>query len=176
MNEYRQHVSAASARAMAARPPPTASNDSFHCVIQDLSFGNAIARVTEALGTEGFEVLTVIDVQATMKATLGVDLRPWRILGACHPALAHRALCSAPEMGLLLPCNVVVREEAGGRLMVGFMDPVAVLQLTHHPEVGRVAHAVRRKFERVRAILASQHPRPVPGSRRSVGSATLIPG
>ena len=135
---------------------PPASNYGFHCVLLGLSHAQAVAAVTEALKTEGFGILTEIDVQATLKTKLGIDVRPYRILGACNPPLAHRALVAEPDIGLLLPCNVVVREEADGRLVVGFMDPVAVMQMTSNPEVGSVATEVRAKLERVRSALIAQ--------------------
>ena len=130
-----------------------ASSYGFHCVLQGQDFAQTVALVIEALQSEGFGVLTEIDVQVTMKAKLGIDGRPYRILGACNPQLAHRALEAEPDIGLLLPCNVVVREDAEGRLVVGFMDPVAVMQMTSNPEVGRVALEVRQRLERVRSAL-----------------------
>jgi uncharacterized protein (DUF302 family) len=139
----------------AATRPPTSSSYGFQCVLPKQGFAHAVARVTDALKAEGFGILTEIDVQAMMKAKLGIDGLPYRILGACNPPLAHRALSAEPDIGLLLPCNVVVREEADGDLVVAFMDPVAVLQITSNPEVAAVAQDVRSRLERVRSALTT---------------------
>jgi uncharacterized protein (DUF302 family) len=114
-----------------------------------LSYENAVQRATEALGKEGFGVLTEIDVAATLNKKLGVVVKPYCILGACNPRLAYRALQSEPQIGALLPCNVVVRVDDAGKTMVEFMDPNAVLQLVDRPGVNEIAAEVRARLVRV---------------------------
>ena len=119
--------------------------------IVELGFEEAIEKVTKELAKEGFGVLTVIDVQATLKAKLDKDMRPYRILGACNPVLAHQAITAVPDIGLLLPCNVLVREDDDSRVHVEFMDPGAVLGLVDDVRVDPLAGQVKQKLEAVLA-------------------------
>ncbi|MCG6943570.1 MAG: DUF302 domain-containing protein [Thiohalocapsa sp.] len=112
-------------------------------------FDETIERVTAALKTEGFGVLSDIDVAATLKNKLGVDHRPYRILGACNPEFAHKAIIAEPDIGVLLPCNFVVREDDDGAVHVLFMNPLSVLDLVENPQVPGLASFVREKLDRV---------------------------
>ena len=117
------------------------------------SYEDTIRKATDALAAEGFGVLTTIDVAATLKKKLGKETRPYVILGACNPNYAHQALEAEPEIGTLLPCNVVVREQADGATRVDIMDPRAVLQLTERADIAPIAAEVRQKLERVLAAI-----------------------
>jgi len=118
-----------------------------------MPFAQAVERATAALAAEGFGVLTEIDVSATLQRKLGETIPPYRILGACNPQFAHRALTIEPQIGALLPCNVIVREDASGAVHVEFMDPHAVLGLTGRAEVEPIAAEVKTRLLRVMAAL-----------------------
>jgi uncharacterized protein (DUF302 family) len=115
----------------------------------DGPFDQAVARVSEALKREGFGVLTDIDVSATLKAKLGEDFRPYRILGACNPQLAHQALQLEDKIGTMLPCNVVVQQHADGAVEVSAVDPVASMQAIQNPDLAEVAKEVQARLKRV---------------------------
>jgi uncharacterized protein (DUF302 family) len=118
-----------------------------------VDYTTAVVRVTDALKAEGFGVLTEIDVQATLKQKLGVDFRPYRILGACNPPLAYQALTAAPEVGLLLPCNVVVAEVTPGECQISIIDPLSMLGFVGKPELEPIAAEARARLARVAAAL-----------------------
>jgi uncharacterized protein (DUF302 family) len=116
-------------------------------------YETALNLVTEALKAEGFGVLTEIDVKATLKKKLDVDFRPYKILGACNPPLAHRALEAAPEVGLLLPCNVTVQYVDDGVTEVSLVNPLAMLGVVPNPALAAVAQDAAERLDRVAAAL-----------------------
>lgn len=112
-------------------------------------FDEVIKRVTEGLKAEGFGILTEIDVKKTLKEKLDVDFRKYRILGACNPPSAYRALQVEPKIGAMLPCNVIVQEVEGGRVEVSAIDPVASMQAVDNPDLGEIASEVQLKLKSV---------------------------
>ena len=117
-----------------------------------LTFEEALARVPQALQAEGFGVLTQIDVKETLKQKIGVDFRKYRILGACNPKLAYRALSSELEVGVMMPCNVIVYEGDDGKAVVAAIDPLATIAATH-PGLNVIAGEVRFGLERALSML-----------------------
>ena len=125
----------------------------FTTTVSGTSFDQTLAKTIAALKAEGFGVLSDIDVQHAMKEKLGVYMPPYRILGACNPHFASRAIAAVPQIGALLPCNVVVRQDAAGSVHVEVMDPNAVLTLVDHPDIVPMAAEVRQKLEQALAAV-----------------------
>ena len=117
------------------------------------NFDDAVARTREALAEQGFGVLTEIDVKSTLKAKLDANMENYLILGACNPPLAHRAIGVDRQIGLLLPCNVVVRQDAAGAVQVEFLDPGMMGQMTDNSDVAPVGAEVREKLQKVMRAL-----------------------
>ena len=115
----------------------------------DIGFDDALAKIPEALKTEGFGVLTEIDVQATLKKKIDVDFRRYRILGACNPPFAHQALQHSLDVGMLMPCNVIVYETDDGTTVVSAVDPMQTMAAQGDPEMAPLAEAVQQKLQRV---------------------------
>jgi uncharacterized protein (DUF302 family) len=130
----------------------TTSTYSFKTKLE-LPYDQAVEKVTAALKGEGFGVLTEIDVKTTLKKKLDVDFRRYVILGACNPRLAHQALQAELDLGLLLPCNVIVYEEDGGSV-ISIVDPLSMLGVVQNPELDRVADEARSRLERVVAAIS----------------------
>lgn len=119
----------------------------------DMSFDDAIEKVTEELKKEGFGILTEIDVKATLKKKLDIDFRPYRILGACNPPYAHKALEAEDKIGTMLPCNVIVQETGDSRIEVAAVDPVASMGAVDNSGLEPIANEIREKLKKVIAAL-----------------------
>jgi len=122
----------------------------------DLPYDTAVERAVAALTVEGFGVLTTIDVKVTMKAKLNVDFKRYTILGACNPPLAYRALTTEPEIGLLLPCNVIVYDADEGGAVISIVDPIVMLGAGINPALAPVAEEAAARLRRVLASLEAQ--------------------
>lgn len=122
-------------------------------ILQNVDFDEAIKRTTEALKNEGFGILTEIDVKETLKKKLDTDFRPYRILGACNPPFAHKALTAENKIGTMLPCNVVVQQTENGEIEVTAVDPVASMSAVNNPELAGIAGEIQRKLQRAIAQL-----------------------
>jgi uncharacterized protein (DUF302 family) len=127
----------------------------FEQALPGATFGAAIERVTAALQEEGFGILTNIDVTATLRNKLGVDMPPYVILGACNPSLAHQALTLEPQIGLLLPCNVVVQQTADREVVVSIADPRAMFAMVDNARMAPIVDDVERRLRRVMRTLAT---------------------
>jgi uncharacterized protein (DUF302 family) len=117
--------------------------------VVDMSFEDALKRVTEELKKEGFGVLTEIDVKETLKKKLDVDFRKYKILGACNPGFAHRALQAEDKIGTMLPCNIIVQEQSGGKIEISAIDPIASMQAVENKDLGSIASEVQGKLKKV---------------------------
>jgi uncharacterized protein (DUF302 family) len=125
----------------------------FETRLEHTTVADAVERVTAALKTEGFGILTQIDVKETLKKKIDVDFRPYLILGACNPMLAHRVLTIDPQMGLLLPCNVVIQEEPAGTVVVSIADPRAMFTVVDNPALVPIVDEVDQRLRRVAMLL-----------------------
>jgi uncharacterized protein (DUF302 family) len=117
--------------------------------ILEMTFDEAVAKVMDGLKKEGFGILTDIDVQKTLKGKLDVDFRKYRILGACNPPFAYKALLAEDKIGTMLPCNVIVQEMEGGKIEVAAIDPIASMQAVHNPSLGEIAVQIQAKLSKV---------------------------
>jgi uncharacterized protein (DUF302 family) len=124
----------------------------YETTLENVSFPDAVAKVTDALKAEGFGILAEIDVAGTLKKKLDVDVRPYTILGACNPVLAHKAMEAEPHIGLLLPCNVLVQGAENGTT-VSIMDPAAMMAVTNNPKLAEVGADAEARLKRVIAAL-----------------------
>ena len=121
----------------------------YFTTIVDVTFDEAIEKVTEKLNKEGFGVLTEIDVKAALKKKINVDFRKYRILGACNPSYAHKALLAEDKIGTMLPCNIVVQEREDGKVEVSAIDPVASMQSVNNESLGEIATKIQAKLKQV---------------------------